>query len=240
MGSRLSALQGRCSYPSCKKNKMTTVAENIFKFKKLLGQETRLVVVSKKKTNEQILEAYQTGQRDFGENRVQEIIPKFESLPKDIQWHIIGHLQTNKVKYIAPFIHLIQSVDSESLLAEINKQAAKCNRTISVLLQLFIAQEETKFGFSEIELEQLILQDPEKKFPHVNIVGFMGMASNTENQNQIRKEFQSLQKFSLKMESLFHNSNPNIISMGMSSDWEIALTEGSTMIRIGTSIFETI
>ena len=205
-----------------------------------MGKKQDWSLCPKKKTNEQILEAYQTGQRDFGENRVQEIIPKFESLPKDIQWHIIGHLQTNKVKYIAPFIHLIQSVDSESLLAEINKQAAKCNRTISVLLQLFIAQEETKFGFSEIELEQLILQDPEKKFPHVNIVGFMGMASNTENQNQIRKEFQSLQKFSLKMESLFHNSNPNILSMGMSSDWEIALTEGSTMIRIGTSIFETI
>lgn len=128
---------------------MTTVAENIFKFKKLLGQETRLVVVSKK-TNEQILEAYQTGQRDFGENRVQEIIPKFESLPKDIQWHIIGHLQTNKVKYIAPFIHLIQAVDSESLLAEINKQAAKCNRTISVLLQLLLHKKKLNSAFQKL------------------------------------------------------------------------------------------
>src|SRR5688572_18847587 len=149
-----------------------SIAENISIIKKQLPEAVTLIAVSKTKSNEQILEAYNAGQRDFGENRVQELLPKYEALPKDIRWHLIGHLQTNKVKQIAPFVHLIHSVDSEKLLAEINKEAAKCNRVIPVLLQIFIAQEETKFGFSFEEAEALINASPETKYPNIRIEGF--------------------------------------------------------------------
>ncbi len=212
-----------------------SIQDNILRIKKSLPKEVTLIAVSKTKTNEQILEAYNAGQRDFGENRVQEIVPKHEALPKDIRWHLIGHLQTNKVKYIASFVHLIHSVDSESLLAEINKQAAKSNRVIPILLQVFIAQEETKFGFSFEEIEKLMAENPEIKYPNVRIEGLMGMATNTENQTQIRNEFHSLKNFFVSLNT--QHSILNTISMGMSSDWKIAVEEGSTMIRVGSSIF---
>lgn len=210
-----------------------SIEENILRIKNELPGEVTLIAVSKTKTNEQILEAYEAGQRDFGENRVQEIVPKYEALPKDIRWHLIGHLQTNKVKQIAPFVHLIHSVDSEKLLAEINKEAGKCNRVIPVLLQIFIAQEETKFGFSFEEAEDLLNASPEIKYPNIRIEGLMGMATNTEDQNQIRTEFKSLKNFFVRIQ----DSKSRILSMGMSSDWKIAVEEGSTMIRVGSSIF---
>jgi pyridoxal phosphate enzyme (YggS family) len=211
-----------------------SIASNISELKEQLPEAVTLIAVSKTKTNEQILEAYNAGQRDFGENRVQEILPKHETLPKDIRWHLIGHLQTNKVKQIAPFVHLIHSVDSEKLLAEINKQAGNCKRIIPVLLQIFIAQEETKFGFSFEEAEA-ILTSAEQNYSNVRIEGFMGMATNTEDQEQVRKEFHGLNKFfhQYKME----NGKYKILSMGMSSDWKIAVEEGSTMIRVGSTIF---
>jgi pyridoxal phosphate enzyme (YggS family) len=214
-----------------------SIKENIFRFKENLPEQVILIAVSKTKPNELILEAYNAGQRDFGENRVQEVVPKFEALPKDIRWHVIGHLQTNKVKYIAPFVHLIHSVDSENLLAEINKQAAKCNRIIPVLLQIFIAQEETKFGFSFEEAEKILSDHPEKKYSNVRIEGLMGMATNTEDQNQVRKEFHSLKNFFDQTQLRTPNSKLQTLSMGMSSDWKIAVEEGSTMIRVGSSIF---
>lgn len=212
-----------------------SIEENILRIKKQLPPEVTLITVSKTKSNEQILEAYNAGQRDFGENRVQELLPKHEALPKDIRWHLIGHLQTNKVKQIAPFVHLIHSVDSEKLLAEINKEAGKCNRVIPVLLQIFIAQEETKFGFSFEEAEQLLNTSPETKYPNIRIEGFMGMATNTEDEDQVRREFRGLKDFFGKFE--IRNSKFEILSMGMSSDWKIAVEEGSTMIRVGSSVF---
>jgi pyridoxal phosphate enzyme (YggS family) len=212
-----------------------SIAKNISELKLKLPEAVTLIAVSKTKSNEQILEAYNAGQRDFGENRVQEIVPKYEALPKDIRWHLIGHLQTNKVKYIAPFVHLIHSVDSESLLAEINKQAAKNNRVIPVLLQIFIAQEETKFGFSFEEAASFLNSSPEKKYPNIRIEGLMGMATNTENENQIREEFHSLKEFFTEHET--RNTGLRTLSMGMSSDWKIAVEEGSNMIRVGSSIF---
>jgi pyridoxal phosphate enzyme (YggS family) len=212
-----------------------SIKENILRIKNELPEEVTLIAVSKTKSNGQILEAYNAGQRDFGENRVQELLPKHEALPKDIRWHLIGHLQTNKVKQIASFVHLIHSVDSEKLLAEINKEAAKYNRVIPVLLQIFIAQEETKFGFSFEEAEALIHASPEIKYPNISIEGFMGMATNTEDENQIKKEFKSLKDFFER--SGIQNSKSKILSMGMSSDWKIAVEEGSTMIRVGSSVF---
>jgi pyridoxal phosphate enzyme (YggS family) len=194
-----------------------------------------LVAVSKTKPNEMLMEAYEAGQRDFGENYVQELVDKHEQLPKDINWHFIGHLQSNKVKYIAPFVHLIHGIDSVKLLEEINKQAQKNNRVINCLLQIFIAQEETKFGFSFEECEHFLNSEIYSQLKHINIIGFMAMASNTEDELQIRKEFKSLKAFSSK--SLNINSSPLILSFGMSSDYKIAIEEGSTMLRIGSTIF---
>ncbi len=214
-----------------------SIKENILRIRENLPAEAVLIAVSKTKSNEQILEAYDSGQRDFGENRVQELVPKAESLPKDIRWHLIGHLQTNKVKFIAPFVHLIHSVDSENLLAEISRQAVKCNRVIPVLLQIFIAQEETKFGFSFEEAEKIFAENPERKYPNVEIAGLMGMATNTEDENQVRKEFHSLKNLFADIQFKIQDSEFRILSMGMSSDWKIAVEEGSTMIRVGSSIF---
>ncbi len=212
-----------------------SISKNISDLKNQLPNEVTLIAVSKTKSNEQILEAYNAGQRDFGENRVQEILPKYEALPKDIRWHLIGHLQTNKVKQIAPFVHLIHSVDSEKLLAEINKEAGKCNRIIPVLLQIFIAQEETKFGFSFEEAEAVLDSASEKKYPNVRIEGLMGMATNSEDENQVREEFKSLNDFFTILRT--KNTELKTLSMGMSSDWKIAVEEASTMIRVGSSIF---
>jgi pyridoxal phosphate enzyme (YggS family) len=204
-----------------------------------LPTDCKLIAVSKTKPVEKIQEAYEAGQRRFGENKVQEIVPKYEALPKDIEWHMIGHLQSNKVKYIAPFIHLIHSVDSYRLLEEINKQAARVNRIIPCLLQVHIAEEETKFGFSEVEVTQLLLSGEFALLQNIRIEGLMGMATLTQDLEQVRKEFRGLKKFfdHLKLQSLPLHVKMNELSMGMSSDYRIAAEEGSTMIRVGTAIF---
>lgn len=203
----------------------------------LAGSNTSLVAVSKTKPNEDLMELYQLGQRDFGENYVQELVDKAAALPKDIRWHFIGHLQSNKVKYIAPFVHLIHGVDSLKLLQEINKQAIKNNRTIECLLQIHIAQEETKFGLDETELEQIIAQIDQ--LPNVRICGLMGMASFSEDQHKVRNEFNYLNNLFIKHKSWFikHSSNEPILSMGMSGDYPMAIEEGSTLVRIGSLLF---
>ena len=216
---------------------------NIEKYKSIiteLGGKAILVAVSKTKPAEDIKALYDLGQRDFGENYVQELVDKEIALPKDIRWHFIGHLQRNKVKYIAPFIHLIHGVDSFSLLKEINKQAAKNNRIIDCLLQIHIAKEETKFGLDEQELQDLItpITNELHEFRNVKIVGFMGMASFSDNKYLIRTEFKSLKKiFDANVLLSTINYQLSTISMGMSSDYKIALEEGSNMVRIGSLLF---
>ncbi len=211
---------------------------------KLLWQElepfnAKLVAVSKTKPNKDLLEAYAAGNRIFGENKVQELVGKAEALPKDIEWHFIGHLQRNKVKYIAPFVRLIHSVDSIKLLKEINKQAQKNNRTISCLLQVHIAQEEAKFGFNSNELKTTIKDTEIANLSHIKIIGLMGMATNTHNKEQIKLEFRGLSYLfeEIKQMPLPNNIYLTELSMGMSGDYRLALAEGSTMVRIGSSIF---
>jgi hypothetical protein len=204
-----------------------------------LPATTVLIAVSKTHPTERIMEAYEAGQRDFGENKVQELVEKYEALPKDIRWHMIGHLQSNKVKYIAPFVHLIHGVDSFNLLKEINKQGQKNGRQISCLLQFHIAQEDTKFGLS-LEEAKAFLAGPEfSLLDHVRICGVMGMATFTENTAQIRKEFQNLHAIYQQLQSSYFSSNSEFkeISMGMSDDYPIAMEEGSTLIRVGSKIF---
>jgi PLP dependent protein len=213
-----------------------SVKENLLKIKSELPNQVTLVAVSKTKANAAILEAYEEEQRDFGENYVQELVTKHEELPKDIRWHFIGHLQSNKVKYIAPFVHLIHGVDSLKLLQEINKQALKNNRTIDCLLQLYIAKEETKFGFSFEECEAALQSETFKSLQNISIKGFMAMASNTENEAQVLEEFNSVKQFAEKTSSLLHFPF-SILSYGMSGDYKIALNAGSTMLRIGSTIF---
>lgn len=199
----------------------------------------KLVAVSKTKPNEDIQQAYEAGQRIFGENKVQELVSKAEALPKDIEWHYIGHLQRNKVKYIAPFVSLIHAVDSVRLLKEINKQGAKNNRKINCLLQLHIANEEAKFGFSPEELIQ-VLQNPDvKEMEWVHIIGLMGMATNTPHQEQIKAEFSLLKNLfdTLHLKNLPSNMRMQELSMGMSGDYKLAVAIGSTMVRIGSRIF---
>jgi len=215
------------------------IKNNIETITQSLPEKCKLVVVSKTQPIERIAEAYQTGYRIFGENKAQELTVKYEALPKDITWHMIGHLQSNKVKYIAPFVHLIHSVDSIKLLQEIDKQAQKSNRVINCLLQVHIAKEETKFGFSENEILTLIQSEELKNLTHIHIIGLMGMATFTENKDQIRKEFKALSTLFEKIKSLQKLPNVSMqeLSMGMSNDYMIAAEEGSTMIRIGTAIF---
>lgn len=198
-----------------------------------------LVAVSKTKPNETILEAYEAGQRIFGENKVQEMVSKYEALPKDIQWHLIGHLQTNKVKYMASFVALIHGVDSLKLLQEINKQAAKHKRVIDCLLQVHIAQEDTKFGFDAEELQAVLDDEALENLKNIKIVGLMGMATFTEDENQIRREFESLKHLFDTQLAISKRSNveAKICSMGMSNDYAIAIKAGSTMIRVGSKIF---
>lgn len=199
----------------------------------------RLIAVSKTKSPQQILELYEYGQRDFGENKVQELTEKYDLLPKDIRWHEIGHLQTNKVKYIAPFVHLIHAVDSLRLLIEINKQAQKNNRVIPCLLQFKIAREETKYGFNKSTAQEMLESIAFKELSHVAIQGVMGMATFTEDTAQIRHEFQILHGIFLELrENYFYGSvHFKDISMGMSDDYPIALEEGSTLIRVGSLLF---
>jgi pyridoxal phosphate enzyme (YggS family) len=204
-----------------------------------LPATTVLIAVSKTHPTERIMEAYEAGQRDFGENKVQELVEKYEALPKDIRWHMIGHLQSNKVKYIAPFVHLIHGVDSFNLLKEINKQGQKNGRQISCLLQFHIAQENTKFGLSLEEAEAFLAGPEFSLLDHVRICGVMGMATFTENTAQIRQEFQNLHAIYQQLQSSYFSSNSEFkeISMGMSDDYPIAIEEGSTLIRVGSKIF---
>lgn len=203
--------------------------------------QVQLVAVSKTKPNEAIIELYQLGQRDFGENYVQELIDKEASLPKDIHWHFIGHLQSNKVKYIAPFVYLIHGVDSEKLLVEINKQAEKNNRIIDCLLQVHIASEETKFGFDATTIKELVDSGRLANYKHVRIRGLMGMASLSDDQTLLAKEFENLKDIfdgaKYRLLTTINGTNFDTLSMGMSSDYALAISKGSNMVRIGSLLF---
>ncbi|AHM59534.1 alanine racemase domain-containing protein [Flammeovirgaceae bacterium 311] len=216
------------------------IQENIQRFKNILNNENvTLIAVSKTHPFELVLEAYSEGVKNFGENKVQEMVDKFEQLPKDINWHMIGHLQRNKVKYIASFVHLIHSVDSERLLQEIDKQGQKVGRVINCLLQVHIAKEETKFGLSEEELFALLNNPEIQQLRHVQITGLMGMATNTGDGELIRQEFRYLKSLfeQIKLNYQLGNITMHELSMGMSSDYTIALEEGTTMVRVGSAIF---
>ncbi|MGO4822135.1 MULTISPECIES: YggS family pyridoxal phosphate-dependent enzyme [unclassified Flavobacterium] len=214
------------------------IATNLQHIQATLPDNVILVAVSKTKPVADLMEAYTAGQRIFGENKIQEMTEKWEEMPKDIQWHMIGHVQTNKVKFMAPFVQLIHGVDSLKLLQEINKQAAKNNRVIDCLLQIHIAEEETKFGLDETELATLLASDTFSKMENIQIRGLMGMATFTENKNQVKKEFQHLKSIfdQLKAQPILH-SKLDTISMGMSGDYQLAIECGSTMVRVGSSIF---
>lgn len=217
---------------------MNEIQSNLEAIKDQLPENCTLVAVSKTKPSSVILTAYEAGQRHFGENKVQELTKKAEELPKDIQWHMIGHLQRNKVKYIAPFVHLIHGVDSLKLLKEINKQGEKVNRVIHCLLQVHIAEEETKFGFDEKELVNLLGSEEFASMKYVQINGLMGMATFTEDTDQVRREFKSLKNLFEQFKNSDHaHLQMNTLSMGMSGDYLLALEEGSNMVRIGSSIF---
>ena len=209
-----------------------SIKENLTAIKKSIPEGVALVAVSKTKSPEEIMMAYEAGQRIFGENKVQEMTQKWEALPKDIAWHMIGHVQRNKVKYMAPFVSLIHGVDSLKLLKEIDKQAKKANRIIPCLLQIHIAEEDTKFGLSEVELNEILAYE---HLDHVEIKGLMGMATFTSDKDQIRKEFKKLKEYYELLKSKL--GRIDILSMGMSADYPIAIEEGSTMVRIGSSIF---
>lgn len=217
-----------------KKFKIMSIQENYHKIKAQIPENVELVAVSKFHPVEKIKEVYDCGQKVFGENKVQELLTKVNELPADIQWHLIGHLQSNKVKYIAPFIDTIQSVDSEKLLLEINKEAAKNNRIIKVLLQVKIAEEETKYGLEIAEVKEIFSNYLEHKYPNIEILGLMGMATFTDNKNQVKSEF-------LVLKSLFDELSTfkklEILSMGMSDDFALAIECGSTSVRIGSAIF---
>jgi PLP dependent protein len=215
-----------------------SISDNIYKIKSSLPPDVKLIAVTKTHPVQKLMEVYSAGHKIFGENKVQEMCDKYEQLPKDIQWHLIGHLQTNKVKYIASFVSLIHSVDSLKLLQEIDKQALKNNRIIHCLLQMYIASEETKFGLSFAEAGELMNSSQLKELKNIKITGLMGMASNTSDENQIRMEFRSLKSFfDQYRQHLTPNVELSILSMGMSSDYKMAIAEGSNMVRIGSSIF---
>lgn len=211
------------------------IADNLNQLRSSVPAHVTLVAVSKTKPQEDLLEAYAAGQRVFGENKIQEMTAKYEALPKDIAWHMIGHVQSNKVKYMAPYVSLIHGVDREKLLKEINKQAGKHERVIDCLLQIHIAKEETKFGLSEEELFGILQNDVSTTYPNVRLVGLMGMATFTDNKAQIKAEFETLKSLYEKAKeyiTTFHT-----LSMGMSGDYSLAIEAGSTMIRVGSKIF---
>nr|WP_302831901.1 YggS family pyridoxal phosphate-dependent enzyme [uncultured Bacteroides sp.] len=215
------------------------IAENFKKVLSELPEGVRLVAVSKFHPNEAIEEAYRAGQRVFGESKVQEMTAKYESLPKDIEWHFIGHLQTNKIKFIVPYVSLIHGIDSYKLLTEVNKQAAKVDRTVNCLLQLHIAQEETKFGFSFDECREMLTAGEWKELKNIRICGLMGMATNTENTEQIKAEFCSISNFFKEVKSTWFINEKTFceLSMGMSHDYHEAIAAGSTLVRVGSKIF---
>lgn len=217
-----------------------SITQNLTNIKSQLPAHVTLVAVSKTKPISDLMEAYEAGERVFGENYVQELVDKHEQMPKDIEWHFIGHLQSRKVKLIVPFVSLIHGVDSLKLLEEINKQALKNNRIVDCLLQIHIAEEDTKFGLDEIELSEILkqVQNDKENFKNIRIVGLMGMATFTENQNQIEKEFKHLETIFDKYKHLeTSNLKLQTLSMGMSGDYQLAISCGSTMVRIGSSIF---
>lgn len=217
-----------------------SIAANIEEFQKELSPlGVTLVAVSKTKSVEEIQEAYDAGQRIFGENLVQELVEKYEKLPKDIQWHLIGHLQTNKVKYIAPFINMIESVDSLKLLKEINKHALKHDRIIDCLLQVYIASESTKFGLEHVELIELLESEEFASLKNVRIRGLMGIATNTENEKEIKEEFYELKTLfdGIKVSYFRNEETFDTLSMGMSSDYKIAIEQGSNLVRLGSVLF---
>ena len=215
------------------------VTDNLKQVLAELPSGVRLVAVSKFHPNEAIEEAYRAGQRIFGESKVQEMTGKYESLPKDIEWHFIGHLQTNKIKYMAPYVSMIHGIDSYKLLAEVNKQAIKAGRVIRCLLQIHIAQEETKFGFSFDECKEMLNADEWKALANIQICGLMGMATNTDSKEQIEREFRSLNCFFHEVKKQYFADEPTFceLSMGMSHDYRLAIAEGSTLVRVGSKIF---
>ncbi len=214
------------------------IKSNLFNIKSSLASHVSLVAVSKTKPMSDLMEAYDAGQRIFGENKIQEMSEKWEQMPKDIKWHMIGHVQTNKVKYMAEYVSLIHGVDSLKLLQEINKQAAKHNRVIDCLLQIYIAEEESKFGLDEKELVAILQSDEFKSLQNIKITGLMGMATFTDNQTQIKKEFLKLKTiFDIHQKPITNNQQLTTLSMGMSGDYKLAIECGSTMVRIGSSIF---
>ncbi len=217
-----------------------SIADNITSLKnETKALKVSLLAVSKTKSVEDIMEAYNAGQRLFGENMVQELVDKYEKLPKDIQWHLIGHLQSNKVKYIAPYISMIESVDSLKLLQEINKQALKNDRVIDCLLQIYIADEETKFGLGFDEVVELLRSDEFSELKNVRIRGLMGIATNTDNEKQVKDEYYELKTFfdGIKLSFFRKESSFDTLSMGMSSDYKIAIDQGSNLVRLGSTIF---
>lgn len=216
-----------------------SIAENIDLVKSHLPVQVKLVAVSKTKPVEMLMEAYRHGQRAFGENKVQEMVAKYEAMPKDIEWHFIGHLQTNKIKYMASFVHLIHGVDSFKLLKAIDAEARKVGRIIPCLLQFHIAEEETKFGLSLDEALEMLDSEEYRALNHISLSGVMGMATFTDDETQIRKEFAALKSYFDNLKTNYFSGNPQFkeISMGMSGDYLIAVEEGSTMVRIGSTIF---
>ena len=217
-----------------------SITQNLTEIKSQLPAHVTLVAVSKTKPIADLMDAYTAGQRIFGENKIQEMTEKWEQMPKDIEWHMIGHIQTNKVKFMAEYVNLIHGVDSFKLLEEINKQAKKHNKIIDCLLQVHIAEEETKFGLNEEELEEILnkIQNDNSEFENIKIVGLMGMATFTDNQSQIEKEFKHLKAIFDKHRQLeTSNLKLQTLSMGMSGDYQLAISCGSTMVRIGSSIF---
>ena len=220
-------------------NLKMAIKDTLLKIKSSLPSHVTLVAVSKTKPVADLMEAYDAGQRIFGENKIQEMTEKWEQMPKDIQWHMIGHVQTNKVKYLAPFVHTIQSIDSLKLLLEIDKQAAKHQRVINGLLQFHIAREETKFGLSQSEAKELLHSEELAELNNIRLIGLMGMATNTNGLGQIRQEFQGLKHLYDELGSLVQRANVAFceLSMGMSGDYAIAIEEGSTLIRVGSAIF---
>ncbi|MBM6498670.1 YggS family pyridoxal phosphate-dependent enzyme [Flavobacterium macrobrachii] len=215
-----------------------SIQENLLQIKSQLPSNVTLVAVSKTKPIEDLMEAYNAGQRIFGENKIQEMTEKWQQMPKDIEWHMIGHVQSNKVKYMIPYVKLIHGVDSLKLLKEINRQAVRWRKNINCLLQIHIAEEETKFGLNENELIELLNSDEFKEMTNIKVIGLMGMATFTDNQEQIKKEFQNLKNIFDKLQQLETlNLKLETLSMGMSGDYQLAIDCGSTMVRIGSSIF---
>lgn len=211
-----------------------SIADNILRFRESIPPHVTLVAVSKTKPVADLMEAYETGQRIFGENKIQEMTEKWEEMPKDIQWHMIGHVQTNKVKFMAPFVSLVHAVDRIKLLKEINKQALANNRVIDVLIQVKIAREDSKFGMAVDDVISLFQSKELDNYPNVNVVGLMGMATFTDDQRQVQAEFELLEGLFLRFRE---SANLTILSSGMSGDYKLAIDNGSTMIRVGSSIF---